>query len=153
MALTGMTLALAGCLEGERPRISEMYPAPALQVPTVTTKTTETTTQVYTAPGTTFYYEENTYPQIQDYREPYWDRGHYRRYPPHKKAGTGRYYYPQAEVRCDNAVGACLRWSGRQGRYIPDAQATQKVYGTRQTRPIRRYQQGPLQSSDPGKGK
>lgn len=133
LTLAAAALLMAGCLdEGTRPRISEMYPEPALQMPQVTTTQTQTTTQVYTAPGTTFHYEENTYPQIQD--EPYWDRDYYRRYPDRRP----RYFSPEAQVRCDNDTGTCVRWSKRQSRYLPDPKASQRIFGPPPQRPTHR---------------
>jgi hypothetical protein len=143
-------LVLAGCLTDTRPRISEMYPDPREQLPAVTSQTvtqTETRTEVYTAPGTTLYYDSGDVRRTPSSRDPYWDQEYYRRYPdrrpvhrepwpPYEKVGTDRYYYPEGEVRCDNATGSCARWSGRQGRYVPDAQATQDVYGLRQRQRI-----------------
>ena len=43
--------------------------------------------------------------------------------------GTQRYEYPGNEVRCDNAVQGCYRWSGRQGVYVWDADKTREFYG------------------------
>ena len=68
--------ALLGCLGGERPRISTLYPEPASQAPVVSGQTpliTGSGTRVetyefYGAPGTTFQYREtptqppNSYP-------------------------------------------------------------------------------------------
>ncbi len=145
MALGGAVLLIAGCLDdGTRPRISEMYPEPALQMPQVTTTQTQTTTQVYTAPGTTFHYEENTYPQTQS--EPYWDRDYYRRYPDRRP----RYIYPEAQVRCDNATGTCVRWSKQQGRYLPDNQISRRVYGPPPQSPTHRSITVTPQSNAPG---
>lgn len=150
LSLSTTSLLLAGCMT-TRPRISELYPEPAQQMPSVTTSETttrtETSTQVYTTPGTTLYYDDGEDRQNSHYREPYWDRDYYRRYPDrrpvyrerepaYEKVGKARYYYPEGEVRCDNATGSCARWSGRQGRYVPDAPATQEVYGVRQRQRI-----------------
>jgi hypothetical protein len=45
--------------------------------------------------------------------------------------GRSRYEYPREEVRCDNAVQGCYRWSGRQGVYMWDTDQTRERYGRR----------------------
>lgn len=45
--------------------------------------------------------------------------------------GTPRYVYPGKEVRCDNTVQGCYRWSGRQGVYVWDTDKTRELYGPR----------------------
>lgn len=67
--------------------------------------------------------------------------GYGRRYPPRAgdapprlRPGQPRYSYPSDEVRCDNAVQGCYRWSGRQGAYVPDNDATAQEYGQRALR-------------------
>jgi hypothetical protein len=141
------SLLLAGCLT-TRPPLSEMYPDPREQVPAVTSQAirTETRTEVRTVPGTTLYYDSGDHRRVYgphpdggpvyDRRYPNRRPVYLDRQPPYEQVGTGRYYYPHGEVQCDNAIGSCGRWSGRQGRYVPDAQATEDVYGIRQRQRI-----------------
>jgi hypothetical protein len=55
------------------------------------------------------------------------------------KPGQSRYAYPSDEIRCDNLERSCMRWSGRQGRYVLDDNATRKLYGDRAAGPYYRY--------------
>jgi hypothetical protein len=53
--------------------------------------------------------------------------------------GQPRDVYPSGEIRCDNLERSCMRWSGRQGRYVLDDNATRKLYGDRAAGPYYRY--------------
>jgi hypothetical protein len=151
--LTLATASQPGCLAGERPPLSELYPEPAAQVPSVTGSATEVEQryEVQTTPGATVYYGQ-AYPDRPYYypRSPYpYPGGPYyypyqpysyeraRRLPP----GTARWAYPSDEVRCDNLERACLRWSGRQGIFVPDQSTTRQYFGDRAARHLNRYGQ------------
>lgn len=131
--------ALLGCLGGERPRISTLYPDPASQAPVVSGSTPLVTGsgtrvesyQFYGAPGTTFQYRE--IPTQPPYAYPYGyggypdSRGHV--YERRLQPGQPRYTYLGNEVRCDNLDRSCARWSGRRGTFLPDFDATRQLYG------------------------
>lgn len=132
-------VALSGCLAGERPPITTLYPDPTSQAPIISGQvplvagsgTRVERYEFYGAPGTTFRYGEiptqPAYPypygygRYPDPRGPVYDR----RLPP----GPPRYTYLGSEIRCDNLDRSCARWSGRQGVFVPDYAATRQVYG------------------------
>jgi hypothetical protein len=140
---------LSGCLAGERPPITTLYPDPTSQVPAVTGQaplvsgsgTRVETYEFYGTPGTTFYYGEiptqppSTYPYGYG---PYPHPGE-RMYEQGLKPGQPRYVYPGDEVRCDNLERSCVRWSDRRGRYVLDDKATRTLYGGRDAGPYYRY--------------
>jgi hypothetical protein len=149
LSLAVVTAALPGCLAGERPPITTLYPDPTSQVPAVSGQaplvsgsgTRVESYEFYGTPGTTFYYGEiptqppSPYPYGHGpYPDPR-DRIYERRLKP----GQPRYVYPGDEVRCDNLERSCLRWSNRRGRYEPDDKATRKLYGDSYAGPYYRY--------------
>jgi hypothetical protein len=139
---------LSGCLAGERPPITTLYPDPTFQVPAVSGQappvsgsgTRVETYEFYGTPGTTFYYGEmptrppSTY--LYGYGQ-YPDPGNV--YGQRLKPGQPRYVYPGDEVRCDNLERSCERWSDRRGRYVLDDKATRKLYGGGEAGPYYRY--------------
>ena len=143
------TVAMSGCLAGERPPISTIYPDPTSQVPAVSGQaplvsgsgTRVESYEFYGTPGTTFYYGEIPTQPPSPYPYGY---GAYtdprdRVYVQPLKPGQSRYVYPSGEIRCDNLERSCMRWSGRQGRYVLDDNATRKLYGDRAAGPYYRY--------------
>ena len=64
-------------------------------------------------------------------------------YPPYAVPGQPgvapgqRYFSPEAEVQCDNANSTCYRYSGRQGRFETDADATREIYGRKAARRLK----------------
>lgn len=141
--------ALGGCLGGERPRISTLYPDPTSQAPAVSGQTplvTGSATRVesyqfYGVPGTTFEYREiptqPAYPYTYGYGGYAYQRG--RVYDPRLQPGQQRYTYLGDQVRCDNVDRSCGRWSGRRAMYVPDVKATRQVYGGSTVGPLTRY--------------
>jgi hypothetical protein len=128
LSLVIATAALHGCLAGERPPISTLYPDPTSQAPAVSSQaplvsgsgTRVESYQFYGPPGTTFFYGETPAQPPSPYSYGYG---------PYLKPGQPRYVYPGDEVRCDNLDRSCMRWSDRRGRYVPDDKATRKLYG------------------------
>ena len=159
------SLLAAGCLQGERPPLTSMYGDPAASFPALSGSsvyTQETQTTVYATPGassTTIYtapnYPNRTYYGQPGYGQPtYVQPGYgqpgYRQpgaYPPYAVPGQPgaapgqRYFSPEAEVKCDNATSACYRYSGRQGRYMTDTDATRQVYGRKAARRLNQQAQ------------
>ena len=143
------TVAMSGCLAGERPPITTIYPDPTSQAPVVSGQaplvsgsgTRVESYEFYGTPGTTFYYGEiptqppSPYPYgYGPYPDPP-DRVYERRL----KRGQPRYVYPGDEIRCDNLARSCVRWSGRRGLYVSDDKATRKLYGDSDAIPRYRY--------------
>ena len=149
LSLVVATAALPGCLAGERPPISTLYPDPTSQAPAVSGQaplvsgsgTRVESYQFYGTPGTTFFYGETPAQPPSPYSYgygPYPDPRDrvYERLP---KPGQPRYVYPGDEVRCDNLDRSCMRWSDRRGRYVPDDKATRKLYGDSDASSYYRY--------------
>jgi hypothetical protein len=149
LSLAAATAALSGCLAGERPPITTLYPDPTSQVPAVSGQaplvsgsgTRVESYEFYGTPGTTFYYGEmpaqppSPYPYgYSPYRDP-----RDRIYQPRLNPGQPRYVYPGDEVRCDNLERSCVRWSNRRSRFESDDKATRKLYGDSYAGPYYRY--------------
>lgn len=145
------SLAVAGCLQGERAPLRSIYGDPISQVPAITapsgsvtssgssatgtaipglsvlgppvagstTTTTQQTVDVWGPPGTTI-----TSGTI--YSDPAYRRGRSQELLP---SGQPRYVYPRNDIRCDNALRRCDRWSAPNGRYIGDVASSRAVYG------------------------
>ena len=143
---------------------------PALSGSSVYTQETQTTvyatpgassTTIYTAPNypnRTYYgqpgYGQPTYVQPgygqPGYGQPGYGQPGYGQpgaYPPYAVPGQPggvssgqRYFSPQPEVKCDNATSACYRYSGRQGRFMTDTDATRQIYGRQAARRLNQQQ-------------
>ena len=154
------SMVATGCLEGERPPITSIYNDPSASFPALSGSsvyTQETQTTVYATPGassTTIYTTPN-YPNRPYYGQPgygqpgygqpgYGHPGAYPQpYPPYAipnqpgMAPGQRYFSPEAEVKCDNANNTCYRYSGRQGKFKTDADATREIYGRNAARRLK----------------
>jgi hypothetical protein len=147
LSLAVTTAALAGCLAGERPPITTLYPDPTSQVPAVSgqaplasgSATRVESYEFYGPPGTTFYYGEIPAQPLSPYPYGYGPYPDPRVYERRLTPGEPRYVYPGDEVRCDNLERSCARWSGRRRHYVPDEKATRKLYGDNAAIPSYRY--------------
>lgn len=141
-------LALAGCLEGERPPLWTTYGDPVSQVPAVgvpsaTVTRSESRTAGTSIPGlsalgapvaTTT--ETTTRESVEVWAPPGTTVTSRTIYPdpdpgyrPLLPSGQPRYVYPRNDIRCDNLTRVCEVWSGPHGRYLRDVGTTRMVYG------------------------
>jgi hypothetical protein len=145
---------LGGCLQGERPRIADLYGDPVASTPALSgmalsgvSVQQETSWQSFGLPGTIYldapvFGGRLAYSNAPYYAPGYPFGGWYDPYRPWRRdwrprrllPGEQRFVYPKNEIRCDNALHGCYRWSGRQGAYIYDQPQTGAFYGRRAAR-------------------